>query len=66
MGVNHRVGLYDQVLIKDNHIAAMGGNVLEATQKPDPNIPPVCVVEIQYRWIEAADEEGFNDFFWTT
>ena len=24
-GVNHRMGLYDQVLIKDNHIAAVGG-----------------------------------------
>ena len=24
-GVNHRMGLYDQVLIKDNHIAAAGG-----------------------------------------
>lgn len=24
-GVNHRMGLYDQILIKDNHIAASGG-----------------------------------------
>ena len=24
-GVNHRMGLYDQILIKDNHIAAAGG-----------------------------------------
>ncbi len=24
-GINHRVGLYDAVLIKENHIAAAGG-----------------------------------------
>ena len=31
-GVNHRIGLYDAVLIKENHIAAAGGvaNVLKA------------------------------------
>ncbi len=25
-GVNHRVGLYDGILIKENHLAALGGN----------------------------------------
>jgi len=29
-GTNHRVGLFDQVLIKDNHLAAL------ATEKPNP------------------------------
>jgi nicotinate-nucleotide pyrophosphorylase (carboxylating) len=24
-GINHRFGLYDAVLVKDNHIAAAGG-----------------------------------------
>ncbi len=24
-GVNHRMGLYDMIMIKDNHIAAAGG-----------------------------------------
>jgi nicotinate-nucleotide pyrophosphorylase (carboxylating) len=24
-GVNHRMGLYDMLMIKDNHIAAAGG-----------------------------------------
>ena len=34
-GVNHRIGLYDAVLIKENHIAAAGGvtPVLQATQR---------------------------------
>ena len=34
-GVNHRIGLYDQILIKDNHIQAAGGikNAIEACVK---------------------------------
>jgi nicotinate-nucleotide pyrophosphorylase (carboxylating) len=34
-GVNHRIGLYDAVLIKENHIAAAGGiaPVLQAAQR---------------------------------
>ena len=34
-GVNHRIGLYDAVLIKENHIAAAGGvtAVLQAAQR---------------------------------
>lgn len=34
-GVNHRFGLYDQILIKDNHIEAAGGikNAIEACVK---------------------------------
>jgi nicotinate-nucleotide pyrophosphorylase (carboxylating) len=32
-GQNHRFGLYDMVLIKDNHIAAVGGSIAEAVQR---------------------------------
>lgn len=37
-GLNHRIGLYDAVLIKENHIAAAGGvaAVLAAAQKTAP------------------------------
>lgn len=31
-GLTHRMGLYDMVLIKDNHLAAFGGNVKKAVQ----------------------------------
>lgn len=31
-GTNHRVGLYDGVLIKDNHIAGLGGDVRRAVE----------------------------------
>lgn len=32
-GVNHRFGLFDSVLIKDNHIKAAGGSVKEAVER---------------------------------
>ena len=32
-GQNHRFGLYDMVLIKDNHIAAVGGDLTEAVRR---------------------------------
>jgi nicotinate-nucleotide pyrophosphorylase (carboxylating) len=32
-GENHRIGLYDLYLIKDNHIAACGGSIAEAVRK---------------------------------
>jgi nicotinate-nucleotide pyrophosphorylase (carboxylating) len=32
-GVNHRIGLYDMVMIKNNHIAACGGNITAAVQR---------------------------------
>jgi nicotinate-nucleotide pyrophosphorylase (carboxylating) len=31
-GVNHRVGLYDGILIKDNHLAGLGGDVRRAVE----------------------------------
>ncbi|MCU0487585.1 MAG: carboxylating nicotinate-nucleotide diphosphorylase [Anaerolineales bacterium] len=32
-GQNHRTGLYDMALIKNNHIAAVGGDLAEAVQR---------------------------------
>lgn len=32
-GTNHRMGLYDGVLIKDNHLAALGGDLVLAIQR---------------------------------
>ncbi|HEY1191015.1 MAG TPA: carboxylating nicotinate-nucleotide diphosphorylase [Gemmata sp.] len=31
-GTNHRIGLYDGILIKDNHIAGLGGDVRRAVE----------------------------------
>jgi nicotinate-nucleotide pyrophosphorylase (carboxylating) len=51
-GVNHRMGLYDAVLIKNNHIAAAGGvrAALERTQ--NRGVP----VEIEVRTSAELDE----------
>lgn len=45
-GVNHRLGLGDAVLIKDNHVAAAGsvGAALEAARAHAPGLP--CEVEV--------------------
>ncbi|SHK84829.1 nicotinate-nucleotide pyrophosphorylase [carboxylating] [Pseudonocardia thermophila] len=45
-GVNHRLGLGDAVLIKDNHVAAAGSvsAALAATRKLAPHLP--CEVEV--------------------
>ena len=47
-GVNHRFGLYDQILIKDNHIKAAGSvtKALEITMKKNKSKLPV-IIEIQ-------------------
>ena len=46
-GINHRMGLYDGVLIKENHIASAGGigPVLEQARKAAPDIPTEIEVE---------------------
>ncbi len=41
-GRNHRVGLYDGVLIKDNHLAGLGGDVrraVELARAANPGLP---------------------------
>ncbi len=50
-GVNHRIGLYDAILIKENHIAAAGSipAVLEQARRLHPGMP----IEIE---VENLDE----------
>jgi nicotinate-nucleotide pyrophosphorylase (carboxylating) len=46
-GVNHRFGLFDAVLIKDNHIAAMGGSVGDCVKRARAMQPGnLLVVEV--------------------
>jgi nicotinate-nucleotide pyrophosphorylase (carboxylating) len=46
-GTNHRMGLYDGVLIKENHIASAGGigPALEQARKSAPDLPVEIEVE---------------------
>ena len=45
-GTNHRTGLYDGVLIKENHIAAAGG-IIEAVRAARAYIPHTLKVEVE-------------------
>ncbi|MBW2500526.1 MAG: carboxylating nicotinate-nucleotide diphosphorylase [Deltaproteobacteria bacterium] len=52
-GVNHRVGLFDAVLVKDNHIAAAGG-LETAVQRVLDGTPPGVRVQIEVESEEMA------------
>ena len=45
-GINHRTGLYDGVLIKENHIAAAGG-ITEAVRRARAYIPHTMKIEVE-------------------
>jgi nicotinate-nucleotide pyrophosphorylase (carboxylating) len=54
-GQNHRFGLYDAVLIKDNHIAAAGG-VVEAVSSARSNAGHMIKIEIEVDTLDQLDE----------
>jgi len=54
-GVNHRTGLYDGVLIKENHIAATGG-IGEAIRRARDFIPHTLKIEIETETLAQVDE----------
>lgn len=54
-GCNHRFGLYDMILVKDNHESAAGGistALSRATAYPTQNLP----VEVEVQNVEQLDE----------
>jgi len=54
-GFNHRFGLFDGVLIKDNHIMACGG-IFEAMRKAREGIPQTLKIEVEVRDLEGVKE----------
>jgi len=54
-GVNHRLGLYDAVLIKENHIAAAGG-VKEVLARAAEVAPQARFVQIEVESMEQLQE----------
>ncbi|HEX9078612.1 MAG TPA: carboxylating nicotinate-nucleotide diphosphorylase [Desulfuromonadaceae bacterium] len=54
-GINHRTGLYDGVLIKENHITAAGG-IAEAIARARAYIPHTLKIEIETETLEQVDE----------
>lgn len=59
-GTNHRFNLTDRVLIKDNHIAAVG-TITEAVSKVKKAIKPEILIEVEVEtkeeFLEALDTE---------
>jgi nicotinate-nucleotide pyrophosphorylase (carboxylating) len=54
-GHNHRFGLYDGVLIKDNHIAAAGG-IPQALARVRGRLPHTLKVEIEVKNLQELEE----------
>ncbi|MFP3868817.1 MAG: carboxylating nicotinate-nucleotide diphosphorylase [Desulfobacteraceae bacterium] len=54
-GTNHRVGLFDGVLIKDNHLAAAGG-ITAAVRQARQSVPHTLKIEV-----EVADLAGLEE-----
>ncbi len=54
-GVNHRLGLGDGVLIKDNHIA-LAGSVGEAIQRVKGRVGPMCPIEVEVEDLAGLEE----------
>lgn len=51
-GVNHRFGLYDAVMIKDNHIAACDGDILKTLTRVKENIGHMVKIEVEVDTLE--------------
>jgi nicotinate-nucleotide pyrophosphorylase (carboxylating) len=56
-GVNHRFGLYDAVMLKDNHLAllaAQGVGIGEAVQRARAAVGPLVCIEVEADSVEQA------------
>lgn len=54
-GTNHRIGLYDMVLIKDNHISVAGG-ITNAVKAIKPHISSDIKIEVETTNLEEVQE----------
>lgn len=58
-GTNHRVGLYDAVMIKDNHLAGLrehGTPLAEAVRQAKQRVPPGTKIEVEVETLEQLRE----------
>ncbi len=57
-GTNHRVGLYDMIMLKDNHIDAAGGiaNALLQADSYRKRINPALKIEVETRSLEEVKQ----------
>lgn len=59
-GVNHRMGLYDAVMLKENHIIASGSiaNAVQSAVSKYPDLPLIVEVETLQQLTEVLELEG--------
>lgn len=55
-GSNHRFGLFDMVLIKENHIAAAGGSIAEAVKRVRTAYQGELEIEVEVQNLEEVKE----------
>ncbi|RCK79641.1 MAG: Quinolinate phosphoribosyltransferase [decarboxylating] [Candidatus Ozemobacter sibiricus] len=53
-GVNHRFGLYDMVMLKDNHLTAMGGDIALAVAEARRRSGPAVRIEVETATLEQV------------
>jgi nicotinate-nucleotide pyrophosphorylase (carboxylating) len=54
-GHNHRLGLYDAVLIKNNHLTAVGG-IREAVRQARARVNPCLKIEVEVTNLQGLEE----------
>ncbi|HBV96194.1 MAG: nicotinate-nucleotide pyrophosphorylase [Peptococcaceae bacterium BICA1-7] len=54
-GYNHRFGLYDAILIKDNHIK-VAGSITEAISRAKSRAPHIMGIEVEVESLEGLEE----------
>ena len=54
-GINHRFGLYDGILIKDNHIKAAGG-IIKAVKRVRDNAPHLMKIEVETKSLKEVKD----------
>ena len=59
-GVNHRMGLYDALMLKENHIIASGSiaNAVQSAVSKYPDLPLIVEVETLQQLTEVLELEG--------
>ena len=54
-GTNHRIGLFDGILIKENHVAAAGG-IVPAVRRALEQAPPGVFVQVEVETLEELEQ----------
>jgi nicotinate-nucleotide pyrophosphorylase [carboxylating] (EC 2.4.2.19) len=55
-GRNHRVGLYDGILIKDNHLAALDGDITEAVRRARQHAHHLLAIEVECTTLAQVEQ----------